>query len=142
MDLEILTLSLVTFFDSNHITLKAYLYDTIYGNEQCWSKINPTKACLSQTRGKNHKDWLYSRFWNFYFRSCNFFDSYQITLKALLDDTIYGNEQCWKKKLSKRCVCLRPKGKTIRIDFFVVLEILTLSLVTFLLVIIKLSKHI
>ena len=41
-----------------------------------------------------------------------------------------------EKKLPKRCVCLRPKGKTIRIDFNVDLEILTLSLVTFLIVII------
>ena len=96
MDFEILTLSLVTFLIVI-ITLKANLYDTIYGNEQCWSKINPKKACLSQIRGKNHKDWLYSRFGNFYSRSCNLFDSYQITLKAYLDDTIYDNEQCWKK---------------------------------------------
>ena len=39
------------FFDSYQITLKAYLDDTIYGNEQCCSKINAKKACLSQTRG-------------------------------------------------------------------------------------------
>ena len=54
----------------------------------------PKKFCLSQTRVKNHKNCLYSRFGNFYSRSCNLFDSYQITVKAYLDDTIYGNEQC------------------------------------------------
>ena len=37
-----------------------------------------------------------------------------------------------EKKIPKRCVCLRPKAKTIRIDFILDLEIFTLSLVTFL----------
>ena len=93
------------FFDSNHKTLKAFLDDAIYGNEQCWSKINAKKACLSQTRGKNHKDWLYSGFGKSYSKSWNLFDSYQITLKACLDDTIYGYEQCWRKITSKK-LCL------------------------------------
>ena len=30
----------------------------------------------------------------FYSKSCNFFDSNQITLKTNLDDTFDGNEQC------------------------------------------------
>ena len=34
-----------------------------------------------------------------------------------------------------RCVCLRPEGKTIKINLILDLEILTLSLVTFLMVI-------
>ena len=44
------------FFDSNNITIETYWDDTIDGNEQCWNKITSKKVCLSQTRGKNHKD--------------------------------------------------------------------------------------
>ena len=91
-------------FVSNHITLKAYLDETIYGNEQCWRKITSKKVCLSQTKGKNHKDWLYCGFGNSYSNSCYFFDSNHITLKAYLDDTIYGNEQCWSKINPKKVV--------------------------------------
>ena len=90
VDLEILTLSLVTFLN---ITLKAYLDDNINGNEQCWKKITSKKVYLSMTKGTNHKDWLYCRFGNSYSKSCYFFDSNHITLKVYLDDTIYGNEQ-------------------------------------------------
>ena len=82
------------FFDSNHITLRAYLDDTIYGNEQCWSKINSKKACLSQTRGKNHEDWLHCVFGNSYSKSCYFFDSNNINIKTYWDHTIDGNEEC------------------------------------------------
>ena len=92
------------YFDSNHIPLKAYLDDTIYGNEQCWRKITSKKVCLSQTKGKNHKDWLFCGFGNSYSKSCYFFVSNHITLKAYLDDTIYGNEQCWRKITSKKGV--------------------------------------
>ena len=99
------------FFDSYQITIKAYLDDTIYGNEQCWSKINPKKACLSQTRGKNHKDWLYCGFGNSFSKSCHFFVSNHITLKAYLDDTIYGNDQCWRKITSKKVCLSQTKGK-------------------------------
>ena len=81
------------FFDSNNITIKTYWDDTIDGIEQCWSKINPKKACLSQTRGKNHEDWLYCGFGKSYSNSCNFFDSYQITLETYLDDTIVSNKK-------------------------------------------------
>ena len=84
-------------FVSNHITLKAYLDDNIYGNEQCWRKITSKKLSLSQTKGKNHKDWLYCGYGNSYSKSCYFFDGNHITLKAYLDDTIYDKEQCWKK---------------------------------------------
>ena len=41
-----------------------------------------------------------------------------------------------------RRVYLKPEGKPMKIDFIVVLEILTLSLVTFLIAIIEVSKHI
>ena len=78
------------FFDNYQITLETYLDDTIDSNKQCWSKINLKKACFSQTRGKNHKDWLYSGFGKFYSKSCNFFDGYQMTLITFLDDTIDG----------------------------------------------------
>ena len=46
--------------------------------------------------------------------------------------------------MQKRRVYLKPEGKTIKVDFIVDLEILTvnLSLVIFLIVIIYLSKHI
>ena len=54
----------------------------------------PKKVCLSETRGKNHKDSLYCGLGNSYSKSCYFFGSNHITLKAYLDDTIYGNEQC------------------------------------------------
>ena len=43
----------------------------------------PKRCVLSQTKGKNHKDWLYSGFGNFYSKSCNFFGGYQMTLKTL-----------------------------------------------------------
>ena len=92
------------FFDSYQITPETYLDDTINRNIQCWSKINLKKACFSQTRGKNHEDWLYCGFGNSYSKACYFFDSNNITLKAYLDDTIYGNEQCWRKITSKKGV--------------------------------------
>ena len=44
VDFESFTLSLKTFFDSNHVTLKTYLNDSIDGNEQCWSKITFKKG--------------------------------------------------------------------------------------------------
>ena len=91
-------------FDSYQITLKAGLDDTIYGYEQCWRKITSKKVCLSQTKGKNHKDWLFYGFGNSYSKSCYFFDSNHKTLKAYLDDTIYGDEQCWNKITSKKGV--------------------------------------
>ena len=78
------------FFDSNHITLKAYLDDTNYVNEQCWRKITSKKLCLSQTEGKKHKDWLYSGFGKSYSKSWNLFDGYQMTLITFLDDNIDG----------------------------------------------------
>ena len=71
------------FFDSNHITLKAYLDDTIYGNEQSWRKITSKKVCLYHTRGKYHNDWPYCGFGNSYSKSCYFFDSNHITLKHI-----------------------------------------------------------
>ena len=40
-----------------------------------------------------------------------------------------------EKSLPKRCVCIRPEEKTIKIDFILDLEIFTLGLVTFLIVI-------
>ena len=56
MDLEIFTLSLKTFFDSNHITFRTYLDDTNDINKQCCRKINLKKAYFSQTRGKINND--------------------------------------------------------------------------------------
>ena len=105
-------------------------------------KITSREMCLSQTKEKNHKIWLYSGFGNFYSKLCNFFDSYQMTVETYLDDTIDSNEQCWSKINPKRRDFLKPKGKTIKIDFIVNLEFLTLSLVTFLIVMIYFSKHI
>ena len=104
----------------------------------------PKKVWFSQTRGKNHKNWLYSRFGNFYSRSCNFFDSYQITLKAYLDDTIYGNEQCCSKINAKKACLSQTRGKNHKDCFYCGFgnSYCNLSLVTFLIVIIKLSKHI
>ena len=80
-------------FVSNHITLKAYLDETIYGNEQCWRKITSKKVCLSQTKGKNYKDWLYCGFGNSYSKSCYFFDSNHISVKTYSAHTIDCNEQ-------------------------------------------------
>ena len=113
------------FYDSYQIALKEYLDDTIYGNEHCWRKITSKKVSLSQTKGKNHKDWLYCGFGNSYCKSFYFFDRNHITLKAYLDDTIYSNEHCWNKINPKRRVYLKPEGKTINIDFIVDLEFLT-----------------
>ena len=76
------------FFDSNNVTIKTYWDDTINGNEQCWRKNSSKKVCLSQTKGKNHKDWLYSGFGNFYSKSCNFFGGYQMTLKTLVFNNV------------------------------------------------------
>ena len=67
-------------------------------------KNKSKKAGLSQTRGKNPKDWLFCRFGNFYSRCCNFFDSNNITIETYLDDTIDDNEQCWNKITSKKGV--------------------------------------
>ena len=92
------------FFDSYQITLETYLDETIDSNKQCWSKINPKKACFSQTRGKYHEDWLYCEFGNSYSKSCYFFDSNNITIETYWDDTIDGNEQCWNKITSKKGV--------------------------------------
>ena len=100
------------FFDSNHITLKTYWDDTIDCNEQRWNKITSKKGVLSQTRGKNHKDWLYCGFANSYSKSCNFFDGYQMTLITFLDDTIGGILQCWSKMNPKNRVSLKPEGKS------------------------------
>ena len=84
-----------------------YLDDTIDSNKQCWSKISPKNRVSLKPEDKNHKDWLYSEFWNSCSKSCYFFDSNHITLKAYLDDPINGNENVEEKKLLKRCVCLR-----------------------------------
>ena len=82
------------FFDSNNITLKAYLDDNINGNEQCWKKITSKMVYLSMTKGTNHKDWLYCRFGNSYSKSCYFFDSINISVKTYSAHTIDCNEQC------------------------------------------------
>ena len=100
------------FFDSYQITLKAYLDDTIYGNEQCWRKITSKKVCLSQTKGKDRKDWLFCGLGNSYSKSCYFFDSNNITIETYWDDTIDGNEQCWRKITSKKVRLSQTKGKT------------------------------
>ena len=76
----------------------------------------------------------YSGFKFFYSRSCNFFDSNQITLKTNLDDTYDGIEQCWSKINFKKGVVL-PEGITLKIDFFRDSKLFTLSPVTFLIVI-------
>ena len=98
-------------FDSNQKTLETYLDDTIDSNKQCWSKINPKKAYFSQTRGKNHEDWLYCGFGNSYSKSCYFFDSNNITIKTYWDDTIDGNEQRWSKINPKKACLPKTRGK-------------------------------
>ena len=98
-------------FDSNHKSLKAYSDNTIYANEQCWRKIIFKKECLSQTKGKNHEDWLYCGFGNSYSKSCYSFDSNQITLETYLDDTIDSSKQCWSKINPKKACFSQIRGK-------------------------------
>ena len=129
LDLEIFTLSLVTF-----LVVIRWLLKLWYLPKLKWNK--PKKPCFSQTRTKNHKDWLFPGLGNFYSKSWNFFDTYQVSLDTYLDDTIDSNEQCWSKISPNNRVSLKPEGKTIKIDFILNFEILTLSLVTFLIVII------
>ena len=90
----------------NRVSLKpeGKTIDTIDSNTQFWSKINPKKACVSQTRGKNHEDWFYCGFGNSYSKSCYFIDSNHITLKTSWDDTIDCNEQRRNKITSKKGV--------------------------------------
>ena len=75
-------------------------------------------ACFSQTRGKNHKDWLYCGFVNSYSKSFYFFDSNNVTIEPYWDDTIDGNEQYWNKITSKKGVFFsdqreKPLGLTL-----------------------------
>ena len=60
--------------------------------------------CLSQTKEKNHKDWLYSGFGNSYSKYCNFFDGYQVTLITL----VFNNVEV--KKVQKPCFS-QTRGK-------------------------------
>ena len=58
-----------------------------------------------------------------------------IYLSKHIDMTLMVMNNVEKKNFQRRCVCLRPEGKTIKIDFILDLQIFTLNLVTFLIVI-------
>ena len=60
---------------------------------------------------ENHEDWLYCGFGKSYSNSCNFFDSYQITLETYLDDNIDSNKQCWSKINPKKAYFSQTRGK-------------------------------